>query len=852
MESLIKLRKFLTNHKTKDGSVVTHTNMGSMRGRYSVPEEKLPVFYKLHEDLSKSVRDQCHFIEMPTKKSIGKIDIDYRFRADLDAARIYTTKHVRRTIEAYNKSFSKYLENFGEIGSAYVFERKKAYANKSGGVSDGFHIMYPGIVGDPEFFHVVRKEAICSLKEIDAFGDLNAINDMESIVDKAVVDSNGWFLYGSGKPGKDPYSLTSIVCPDGSIQESPSCDLEIYNTLSIRRKDEEKNAEFKDMSWKQEVSIKKIAPPIRTNGTQMVQDLSLIYDLVDLLGKKRADDYHAWIRVGFCLHNIGNGSPDFSYLWDEFSKKSEKYTPGACKREWTKLKKVDNSLGIGSLYWWAKKDNPAAYAKLMLDRVDPHLKASVKGTVNGNSYDVALVVRERYPYQHVCVNLERQIWYSFINGIWKVSQKGFYLRKNLSTDIFAEYCRLASYLNNKAVQDDTYLKQAKMSNDVAKKLRTTRFKDTVMRECAELFYDPEFIKKLNSNTDLLGFDNGVYDLSIGVFRETQPDDYITFSTGIDYIPYDPNHPGMDTIHTFFREVFVNEEIKKYMMKFISSVLDGKTTNHLFHFCIGSGGNGKSVLWDWVESCLGNYVQRMPVSLLTQKRASSNAASPELARAAGARLLIFQEPEDNAVFNTGLMKELSSDTIVARMLYSDPIEIIPQWKMIMMCNALPKINSTDGGTWRRVRVVPFESKFVEDPRKPNEFLRRDGILKELRDCRGIFMSYLLEEYDLYKKNRRKLTPPKKILMRTKKYKGSSDTYSSFVNETLVEDPYNFMNIGELYSFFQNYFREVNPNRTIPNRDSFMNYMEENYDDLQLEGLNWRFQLQNKKDDNPDMI
>ena len=111
---------------------------------------------------------------------------------------------------------------------------------------------------------------------------------------------------------------------------------------------------------------------------------------------------------------------------------------------------------------------------------------------------------------------------------------------------------------------------------------------------------------------------------------------------------------------------------------------------------------------------------MPVSLLTQKRASSNAASPELARAAGSRLLIFQEPEDNVVFNTGLMKEMSSDTIIARMLYSDPIEIVPQWKMIMMCNALPKITSTDGGTWRRVRVVPFESKFVENPTKPNEF------------------------------------------------------------------------------------------------------------------------------------
>ena len=52
----------------------------------------------------------------------------------------------------------------------------------------------------------------------------------------------------------------------------------------------------------------------------------------------------------------------------------------------------------------------------------------------------------------------------------------------------------------------------------------------MIRECRELFYDPEFDEKINSKLNLIGFDNGVFDLSTMTFRMGAPDDFITVTT----------------------------------------------------------------------------------------------------------------------------------------------------------------------------------------------------------------------------------------------------------------------------------------------------------------------------------
>ena len=54
---------------------------------------------------------------------------------------------------------------------------------------------------------------------------------------------------------------------------------------------------------------------------------------------------------------------------------------------------------------------------------------------------------------------------------------------------------------------------------------------------------------------------------------------------------------------------------------------------------------------------GDYGCKLPDTLLTAKRAASNAATPELATTKGKRIATLQEPDTNTKLNVGLMKEL---------------------------------------------------------------------------------------------------------------------------------------------------------------------------------------------------
>lgn len=69
--------------------------------------------------------------------------------------------------------------------------------------------------------------------------------------------------------------------------------------------------------------------------------------------------------------------------------------------------------------------------------------------------------------------------------------------------------------------------------------------------------------------------------------------------------------------------------------------------------------------------------------------------------------------EDVTVNCGLLKKLSGgDSIVTRELYGLIMQSTPQFKMVLTCNRLPEIPLQDGQTWRRIRVVEFQSIFCE--------------------------------------------------------------------------------------------------------------------------------------------
>ena len=106
-----------------------------------------------------------------------------------------------------------------------------------------------------------------------------------------------------------------------------------------------------------------------------------------------------------------------------------------------------------------------------------------------------------------------------------------------------------------------------------------------------------------------------------------------------------------------------------------------------------------------------------------------------------------------------------------------------FKMACCTNTLFDIQSNDEGTWRRIRVVDFESRFIDNPSsdpKDNEFKKDKDLKKKFVDWAPIFASMLVE---LAKKLKGKVEDCEEVLQASKEYRKNQDYLSKFCEEKI---------------------------------------------------------------------
>jgi len=796
-----------------------------MKGRWSIVKEEYPEFLALYAHAIES-GDALTFTELHDAISPVVIDIDMKFPIDLGVIRKYTETDVANIVQMYTDQISHYFDVGSDDIVAYVLE-KESPVKQDGYIKDGIHIIYPKIVSKPDVQYEIRNNVIELCKSKQLLAHLKFQNKLEDVFDEAVIKRSGWMMYGSAKNNNFAYKLTKVfdhTCTEHRPQALST--LEIIKLFSIRN--HETAATVK-------VPIRRAALPAATERVQRShektdisrkEDCELAAKLVWLLDAERANGRATWIDVGMALYHTDRNLID---VWIQFSKQSSKYGDGECERQWKSFAKYRGAtLTIASLNLWAKIDSPTEYYNLKRDSLQGLLMSSLECT----HFDAAKLMHAKFQYQYVCSSLRYGTWYEFRNHRWNEMQKACELRKVLSTDVAAEYYRISSQFRNQSMEnpEDASLKEKhKMCDRMLKNVKDRRFKDQVVKDCEDLFDDTAFENKLNSYTMLLGFNNGIYDLEKMVFRDGRPDDFVSFSTGIDYVPFDDEDPDSVEMVEFLKQVLPDPDVRRYVLKLISSFLSGKTGDQKFHIWTGCGSNGKSKLLDLVEYSFGDYAQKLPVTVLTHKRGGASAANPEIAKTKGKRFVSFQEPEKEDKIHVGYMKELTGgDTIMARAMYKEPVEFKPQFKMILACNDLPSIPSTDNGTWRRLRVVDFPSKFVEqpDPNNENEFKMDTGIPEKLWRWRECFMGLLVAMYARYKEDG--LQEPECVTKYTNQYKRLSDKFLDFVDENIdiTENSNDKVSLGESYIRYRVWYRQANTHDAPP-RQQFRVEMEKRY-------------------------
>ena len=376
-------------------------------------------------------------------------------------------------------------------------------------------------------------------------------------------------------------------------------------------------------------------------------------------------------------------------------------------------------------------------------------------------------------------------------------------------------------------QQQLFTENAKKMAEIALKLKNKSFKDNVMSECGELFHDAKFENELDSNLNLVCFNNGVYNMDVGEFREGRPEDKISFCTGIDYIPYNANDPIVVTIKKYLAQVLTKPQVREYVLKLFSTFIHGANKEQKFYIWTGSGSNSKSLLVDLFEKTAGDYCCKFSPALLTQKRAASNQATSEIARAKGKRFAPVSETAEDERINIGLMKEFSgSDKIIARVIYKEPIEFKPQFKMVLLCNHLPHVPSDDGGTWRRIRVVEFTSKFVHSPQEENvnEFPIDEALVEKMEDWPPHFMAMIFDYYKLYKSEG--LQEPEEVLACTREYKRNNDHIADFIHNCVDKGEGSTLSLNDAFVELKQWAKDDNIPIKIPTKPELEKYLSKN--------------------------
>lgn len=349
---------------------------------------------------------------------------------------------------------------------------------------------------------------------------------------------------------------------------------------------------------------------------------------------------------------------------------------------------------------------------------------------------------------------------------------------------------------------------------IEKQLQNTSFKDCVLKECGDMFYNAEFLNKLNCNPYLVGVSNGVLDLhyterdpETGAmkptrvhFREGLPDDCISFQMGrmepdLDAIPYIPwssvSEEEKSELKAFFTRIYPDAELREYVLTLLASCLEGQNKEQKFYVNQGEGSNGKSMIQNLMEFVFGDYQTSLQTTVLTRKRPESGAANPDMITVKARRYIYMGEPDPGEKLNTSRMKQFSGDDrIEARGLFADQEKFVMMGKLFLSCNDKPEISSMDNGTWRRIRVIPHVSVF-KDPGDPaidesKHIYPKDLTLKhKLREWRVAFLSMLVHYYET-KYLPYGLKEPAVVAEASNKYKEENDVFMKFYSESFVKE------------------------------------------------------------------
>ena len=822
------LNKFTKNTEKKEN--LTHLSLS--KGKYNVPEECYDEFYeKYYENLTSDNPIPTYLVEKTNNNFSFFLDIEVPKKCDYKIKTDDILEIIKVTNECINKMFD--IQNMDN----YITRRNNNY-----------HINFPDLIVNSMGGQLLSKNIINTLEM-----------SLKKLIDTSVYRT-GLRIFGSKKSEIDIKNEIDNYTGDpdnySSVYEVYDIELnELYNNcdisfgqfmkLIIRRKSSDKLTEIKE-------EFKIVIPsknPIKSNSNPNIStEISRLLDNIRNENLEHLQNYNFDISkinstqnksAGLCYYITLNDKMCPFYSREHTRTQSPIYIELSLEGIYIKChdedclrrKYPDEGLKLPSNfeqeYCELYMSMTSKYWKSEIT-ITPEIKRLLEDSLTGSHYKIAKVIFNIYKDRFRIDDIKNPEWYEFDGARWSKT----HIMNILISEELQKYYKGIKISDTGALQSNDLKDfietkdklEANMRNslidNIINKLENVGFKKNIMIEMHYLFksLEPNFVSKLDANPYLLGFKNGVYDLEKKEFRSGLSSDYLTLSTGYDYLEYDSELPEIKEVYTFLRQIIPNKKVFEYLMKILGRSLCGINDEKFYIFTGLSGANGKSTLINFLELALGDLITSADVSLLTNVRALSSSASPDVIRLKGKRIVSFAEPESNDTLKVGIIKAFSGgDQIIARELYKSPIAFKLQASMIMCCNSIPQLSNSDGGIERRLRIIEFTSKFCDNPKKSNEFKIDPTIKSKITGWRPYLMSILLHYYLIHEEELLKtgtIEEPEEVKIATNKYKEENDRFNDYFNECVDEKKGTFESIKNIYNNFIKWFQLNSSTTKIP--------------------------------------
>lgn len=503
--------------------------------------------------------------------------------------------------------------------------------------------------------------------------------------------------------------------------------------------------------------------------------------LLQMLSRKRLDDYDSWLHVGMSLAGLGRHGLD---LWDAWSRGGSTYKPGECERKWSGL--GDSGRTFASLVAWAREDSPDEFARAFSQRKahdvkgtgllqvevepkasskQPNLKMLCRGVEDeGNARAVQYLHGDKF------LHCDVYGWLHWCGTHWRRHGAESKLERAI-VDTLIQRRKAAVELGN-----ETIVKTAKPT---ATHVRSAKF---LFRSMVEVHVDD-----FDRDPDLLNCANGTIHLPSGELRKHNPADRLTYCTNVTF-KWDADESEWvqflrgAVAQAGSAEDLINEMVT-YLQKCCGYSLTGHTSEEVLWYIYGPPRSGKGTFTETIYQILGVPLStEVDFNTFTRDR-DNDANNFDLAPLKPARLVFASESERHQRINGAKVKALTGGNMVrCSFKGKDHFTYKPQYKIWLSSNHKPNGDPDDDALWGRLRLVVF----------PNSHLGKEdkGLKARMRDpetLEGVLAWAVKGAKAWYEDRNTGLDTPAEVHEQTTGARAEVDTVGQWIEECVERSP-----------------------------------------------------------------